>query len=78
MQKANLLDGGAGIDLVVMPGNVAHDYQVGLLETSPGTVDLVIRNTLSGETNILRNVGVGKIGGVFYGPKLTGVPESWF
>lgn len=71
----NLLDGGEGIDLVVLPGNVAHDYRVGLQETAPGVVDLVIKNVFTGETNILRDVEFGKVGGVFYGPKLAGAPE---
>jgi hypothetical protein len=69
----NLLDGGDGFDLVEFVGRVA-DYTLGLEESTPGMIDLVLKNTLSGSSNILRNVELTKFGGVFYTLQI-GVPD---
>ncbi|WP_306604342.1 autotransporter-associated beta strand repeat-containing protein [Azonexus sp.] len=61
----NLLDGGEGIDLASFVGT-QQDYQVGLRETTPGTLDLVIRNSHSGDESILRNVELARIGDAIY------------
>jgi Ca2+-binding RTX toxin-like protein len=57
----NLLDGGAGIDMISFVG-IARDYQLGLKETAPGVIDLVLRHAGSGDENIVRNVELVQVG----------------
>lgn len=57
----NLLDGGDGIDMASFVG-VLTDYTIGYQKTAENIVDLVLKNIHSGDTNILRNIELVKIG----------------
>jgi Ca2+-binding RTX toxin-like protein len=65
----NLLDGGDGLDLVEFFGRI-ENFSVGLQETLPGVIDLVLKNELTQASNILRNLEAYKIGGQFLGLKV--------
>ncbi|MDP3055037.1 MAG: VCBS domain-containing protein [Methylobacter sp.] len=64
----NLLDGGEGLDMVAFVGVLA-DYTIGLQQTSADTIDWVLTNVHSNDSNILRNIELGRIGGDIYRAK---------
>ncbi|MDP2428924.1 MAG: hypothetical protein Q8M28_12410, partial [Methylobacter sp.] len=64
----NLLDGGEGLDMAAFVGTLA-DYTLSLQETAPDVIDLVLSNVHSGDTNILRNIELVRIGGDIYQAK---------
>ncbi|MDP3876689.1 MAG: hypothetical protein Q8Q50_06885, partial [Methylobacter sp.] len=46
------------------------DYSIAYLQTAPGVNDWVISNVHSGDSNIVRNIVLGRIGGDIYQEKV--------
>ena len=69
----DLLDGGSGRDMAAFVGAI-HDYQLGLRESTAGVVDLVLRNVVSGEEDILRNIELARFGDLVYRGKAVQPP----
>jgi VCBS repeat-containing protein len=76
----DVLDGGEGTDLAAFVGAVKHFTVLTRASTAPaaavGEKEVVLRNTLSGEEDVLRSIELLEIGGQVYRLAADGIPQG--